>query len=167
MPCCSVTKTFCGSITESLHRQLPHFLQCSYGLDNGLSIYQNKYRKTTFPAYHTILHNIQSSSSGQNNIMSEIAIDPLLSQICNQTCETISISVVVISLRYPYLKETTAAKKVWHNNKFWPNDKFWLFVDLITWDTLMVRAWNLVCGRFINFGNGRKCLTFGFWLPYP
>jgi len=43
---------FCGSITESLPRQAPHLLQCSYGLDNGLSIYQNKCRKTTFLAYH-------------------------------------------------------------------------------------------------------------------
>jgi len=43
---------FCGSITESLPRQVPHFLQGSYDLDNGLSIYQNKYRKTTFLAYH-------------------------------------------------------------------------------------------------------------------
>ena len=59
-----------------------------------------------------ILHNIQSCSSGQNNIMSEIAINPLLSQICNQTCETISISVVVISVRYQYLREKTAATKV-------------------------------------------------------
>jgi len=33
------------------------------------------------------------------------------------------------------------------------------FFDLITWDSLMVWAWNLVCGRFMNFQNGRK-----FWL---
>jgi len=46
---------FCGSITDSLLRQVPHLLQCSYGLDNGLSIYQNKYRKTTFLAYHAYL----------------------------------------------------------------------------------------------------------------
>jgi len=43
---------FCGSITESLPRQVPYLLQCSYGLDNGLGIYQNKYRKTTFLAYY-------------------------------------------------------------------------------------------------------------------
>jgi len=44
---------FCGSITESLPRQVPHLTQCSYGLvDNGLSIYQNKYHKTTFLAYY-------------------------------------------------------------------------------------------------------------------
>jgi len=43
--------------------------------------------------------------------------------------------------------------------KFWPNDKFWLFFDLITWDSLMVWVWNLFCGRFMNFQNGRKILT--------
>jgi len=43
---------FFGNITERLPMQVPHWLQCSYSLDNGLSIYQNKYRKTTFPAYH-------------------------------------------------------------------------------------------------------------------
>jgi len=42
---------FCVSITESLPSQGPHLPQCSYGLDNGLRIYQNKYRKTTFLAY--------------------------------------------------------------------------------------------------------------------
>jgi len=42
---------FCGSITESLPRQVPHLPQCNYNLDNGLSIYQNKYRKTTFLTY--------------------------------------------------------------------------------------------------------------------
>jgi len=44
--------------------------------------------------------------------------------------------------------------------KIWQNDKF----DLITWDSRMVWAWNSVCGRFINFQNGRKILillTFG------
>jgi len=43
---------FCGRIPESLPRQVHHLLQCSYDLDNGLSIYQNKYRKTTFLAYN-------------------------------------------------------------------------------------------------------------------
>jgi len=43
---------FCGSITESLLGQVPHLLQCSFGLDNGLSINQNNYHKTTFLAYH-------------------------------------------------------------------------------------------------------------------
>jgi len=33
------------------------------------------------------------------------------------------------------------------------------FFDLITWDSLVVWAWNLVCGRFMNFQNGRKILT--------
>jgi len=33
------------------------------------------------------------------------------------------------------------------------------FFDLITWDSLMVWAWNLVCGRFMNFQNGREFLT--------
>ena len=40
----------------------------------------------------------------------------------------------------------------------------WLFFDPITWDSLMVWAWNMVCGRFVNFRNGRKnftLLTFG------
>ena len=77
---------FCGSITESLLRQVPHLPQCSYGLDNALSIYQNKNRKTTCLAYHAqpIYCNIQSSSSEQNNvIMSEIAINPLLLQNSN------------------------------------------------------------------------------------
>jgi len=35
---------------------------------------------------------------------------------------------------------------------------FDLFFDLTTWDSLMVWAWNLVCGRFINFRKGRKIL---------
>ena len=38
------------------------------------------------------------------------------------------------------------------------------FFDQTTWDSLNAWAWNLVCGRFINFRNGRKILillTFG------
>jgi len=33
------------------------------------------------------------------------------------------------------------------------------FFDLITLESLMVSAWNLVCGRFIKFERGRKILT--------
>ena len=33
------------------------------------------------------------------------------------------------------------------------------FFYLKTWDSLMVWAWHLVCGRFMNFQNGRKILT--------
>jgi len=36
---------------------------------------------------------------------------------------------------------------------------FDFFFDLITWDSLMVWAWNLICGRFMKFQNGRKILT--------
>jgi len=35
------------------------------------------------------------------------------------------------------------------------------FFDLITSGSLMVSAWNLVCGLFLNFQKGRKILTFG------
>jgi len=34
------------------------------------------------------------------------------------------------------------------------------FFDLITWESLVVWAWNLVCGRFRNFEKSRKFLTF-------
>jgi len=37
------------------------------------------------------------------------------------------------------------------------------FFDLIVWESLMVWAWNLICGRFINFQKGRKILT---WLTF-
>jgi len=33
------------------------------------------------------------------------------------------------------------------------------FFDLIPWDSLMLWAWILVCGRFMNFRNDRKILT--------
>ena len=46
--------------------------------------------------------------------------------------------------------------------KVWPIDKFWLFFNLTTWDSLMVRAWNFVCGRFINFRNRWK--NWLYWL---
>ena len=54
--------------------KLKHYMQ------NGLNVYQKKHCKTTFlsPAA-PILHNIQSSSSRQNNIItSDIATNPLL-----------------------------------------------------------------------------------------
>ena len=34
-----------------------------------------------------------------------------------------------------------------------------VFFYLITWDSFMVWAWNLVCGRFLSFRKGRKILT--------
>jgi len=33
------------------------------------------------------------------------------------------------------------------------------FFDLKTWALLMVSEWNFVCGRFINFKEGRQTLT--------
>jgi len=47
-----------------------------------------------------ILHNIQSSSSGQNKIMSEITAHTLLLQNCNKTCKSMSISVVVVQIKH-------------------------------------------------------------------
>jgi len=83
------------------------------GLDNGLNIYQTK--DTVRPHFlptMPILHNILSSSSGQNNIiMSEIAINPLLLQNCNYTCKSISIYVVVVSVKYRYLREKTVLQE--------------------------------------------------------
>jgi len=50
-------------------------------MHNGLSVYQKKCCKTTFLAYPTV-HNIQSSSSGQNNIItSEIPTSILLLEL--------------------------------------------------------------------------------------
>ena len=114
-----------------------------------------------------ILHNIQSSGSGQNNnynnyvrnrnkptIITELQLN--LRKYINICCCSFS--------KISILKRKNCCKKVWPNDKFWCNDKFLLFFDLITWDTLMVWAWNLVCGRFINFRNRRKILnslTFG------
>jgi len=48
-----------------------------------------------------ILHNIQSSNSGQNKIITcEIATNPLLLQNCNYTCKSMSISIAVVSIKY-------------------------------------------------------------------
>ena len=67
--------TLTTSVESNTIRKLKHYMH------NGLSIYQTKYCKTTFLGLaRPILHNIQSSSSGQNDIiMSEIATNPLLS----------------------------------------------------------------------------------------
>ena len=49
------------------------------------------------------------------------------------------------------------------NNKKEKNSaarKFWFFWPITTFKSLMVSAWNLVCGRFINFEKGRKILTW-------
>jgi len=54
-------------------------MKLKHYMHNGLSIYQNKYFKTTFLSpTPPILDNIQSSSSGQKNIITlEIATNPL------------------------------------------------------------------------------------------
>jgi len=46
-------------------------------------------------------------------------------------------------------EKNCAARKVWPLT----------FFNVITWELLMVSAWNLVCGRFVNFKEGRQILT--------
>jgi len=131
-------------------------------MHSGLGIYQIKYTaRPHFLPYHAFLHNIQLSSSGQKNIiMSEIATNPLFLQNCNWTCKNISIFVVLVSIKYRWREKNCAAREVDPTINFDLMINFDFF-DLITWDSLMVWAWNLVCGRFINFRKGRKFLTFG------
>jgi len=53
-------------------------------MHNALSIYQTQYCKTTFLALPCLSYTIQSSSSGQNSIITpEVATNPLLLQNCN------------------------------------------------------------------------------------
>jgi len=59
--------------------------------------------------------------------MSKIAANPLLLQNCNKTCKSISISAVVVSVKYRWREKNCAARTVWPNDKFWPNDTFWHF----------------------------------------
>jgi len=40
------------------------------------------------------------------------------------------------------------------------------FFDPITCDSLMVWAWNLVCGRFIHFKKSDNFWRYWLWLPY-
>jgi len=63
-----------------------NIIKLTHYMHSGLSVYQNKYSivRPHFSPTTPILHNIQSSSSGQNNIItSEIATSPLLLQNCN------------------------------------------------------------------------------------
>ena len=78
-----------------------------------------------FLPYHPVPHNIQSSNSGESNmIRSEIVANPFLSHNFNKTCKRLSISVVV-SIKYRW--KTCGAGKVW-TMKFWPHDTIWLFL---------------------------------------
>jgi len=47
----SVTKMFCGSITESLPTQVPHLPQCSYGLPQTMKTYEKQKIVTNYACY--------------------------------------------------------------------------------------------------------------------
>ena len=69
-----------------------------------------------------------------------------------------------INICFCRFNKVSMKRKNFTARKFWPNHKFCLMINLdffylITWASLMVRAWNLVCGRFANFQNGRQILT--------
>jgi len=71
--------------------------------DRNVSVKKETDCKTTFLALTVttlILHNIQSSSSGQNNnITSEVAANPLLIQNCNKTCKAYKYLLLLWFLR--------------------------------------------------------------------
>jgi len=84
---CLTWGSYIDKYTNNYSRVKPeNIIKLKHYMHNGLSIYQTKYCKTTFLAlpWLLILHTIQSSSSGQNSIITpEVATNPLLLQNCN------------------------------------------------------------------------------------
>jgi len=67
------------------------------------------------------LPNIQSSSSGVNNIITtEVTTNPLVLHNYNETCKNRSKSVAVTLIKYRQREKHSAARKFWPNDKIWP-----------------------------------------------
>jgi len=133
-------------------------------MHNLLSIYQTKYCKTTFLALISLSYIILNRAVVEKqhyyvrNCNKPIVITEVQLNLQNH------IHVCCCSFNKIFVKRIYCApKQVWPKDKFWLKNKFWLFY-LITWNSLMVWVWNLVCGRFMNFKKGRyivTLLTFG------
>ena len=103
----------------------------------------------------------KNKQGGQNNIiMSEIAINPvIITELELNLQRHINVCCCSFNKISILQRKICAAKIVWPKKNFVIMTNFDLFFDLITWDSLMVWEWNVVCGSFINFRKGRKILT--------
>jgi len=103
-------------------------MKLKHYMHNGLSIYETKDCKTTFLALPRLSYIIFNHPVvGKATFASEIAANPSLLQNCKYTCKSMSISLVVVSIKHRWREKKLLQEKFDYNDNFWPNDKCWLF----------------------------------------
>ena len=105
-----------------------------------------------YPTYYSIVH------SGQNSIITSEVKSIIITELQLNLQKHINICCCSFSWVSMKWKKTVLQENFDLTKNFDLMINFDFF-DLITWDFLMVWAWNLVCWRFVNFHNRKKILT--------
>jgi len=122
-------------------------------MHNGLSIYRTKYCKITFLALPRLSYILCNRPAvGKTTLLRQKSQQPLILTELQQNWQKL------INICCSFNKISMNRKKTVLQEKFDPTINFDFFY-LITWYSLMVWAWNLVCGPFKGFEQGRKILT--------